>query len=200
MDGLPITSTQRQHLDFLLAAHKLTHVIRLNRLLDGSRGETSAEHSWHLALAAITLSRDAAPDVDLARVVTMLLIHDLPEVYAGDVPIYDEEARAAVAEAEAEAAERLFGKLPADQAREMLALWHEFERAETADARFAKAIDRLQPLLLHCAGDGRVWAERGITVDQERRLMSVIETYWPALGPVATALIDDAYKRGLLAR
>jgi len=198
IDGLPVPPGLRQQLGFLLAAHDLTAVVRLNRLLDGSRGETSAEHSWHLALTAITLAADVAPGVDLARVVTMLLIHDLPEVYAGDVPIYDEAARAAVAEAEWEAATRLFGQLPAEQGAEMLALWHEFERAETADARFAKAIDRLQPLLLHCAGDGAVWAERGVTVEQERRLMSVIEAYWPALGPVATALIDDAHRRGLL--
>jgi 5'-deoxynucleotidase YfbR-like HD superfamily hydrolase len=124
LDGLPITATQRQHLDFLLTAHQLTAVIRVNRLLDGSRGETSAEHSWHLALAAISLAPDVAPDVDLHRVVTMLLIHDLPEVYAGDVPIYD------------------------------------------------------------------VWPGR--------RAACRIEGYWPALGPVATALIDDAFRRGML--
>jgi putative hydrolase of HD superfamily len=198
LDGLPISATQRQRLDFLLTAHRLTSVVRVNRLLDGTRGETSAEHSWHLALAAIALAPEVAPDVDLSKVVTMLLIHDLPEVYAGDVPIYDEAARRAIAEAEAEAAGKLFGTLPSEQATQMLALWHEFERAETGDARFAKAIDRLQPLLLHCASDGQAWTERGITVEQERRLMSVIETYWPPLGPVATALIDDAHKRGLL--
>jgi putative hydrolases of HD superfamily len=199
LDDLPITLAQRQILGFLLSAHELTAVVRLNRLLDSSRGETSAEHSWHLALTAITLAPGAAPDVDLGRVVTMLLIHDLPEVYAGDVPIYDESERAAVAAAEVAAAERLFGQLPAAQAASLLALWHEFEAAGSAEARYAKAIDRLQPLLLHCAGDGAVWSERGITIEQERRLMSVIGTYWPPLGPIATALIDDAGRRGMLA-
>jgi putative hydrolase of HD superfamily len=93
---------------------------------------------------------------------------------------------------------RLFGKLPAEQGRHLLALWHEFEAANTDDARFARAIDRIQPLLLHWASDGTAWAERRVTVEQERRIMSAVDTYWPALAPTAAALIDDAHRRGLL--
>jgi putative hydrolases of HD superfamily len=184
-----------ESLDFVLAAHELTSVYRVNRLLDGTRAETSAEHSWHLALMALAL---APAEVDLARVVAMLILHDLPEVEAGDVPIYDEQARVEVVAAEEAAAVRLFGRLPSPRGEELLALWREFEAGETTDARFAKAVDRLQPLLLHWASDGAAWAERGVTVDQERRLMAVIERYWPPLAPVATALIDDAHHRGLL--
>ena len=198
-ESLPVSQVQRQRLDFVLAAHELTAVSRVNRLLDGSRAETSAEHSWHLALTALAFAPEVAPEVDLARVVAMLLVHDLPEVEAGDVPIYDEQARIDIVAVEQAAAARLFARLPAPQGAELLALWHEFEQAETADARFAKAVDRLQPLLLHWASDGAAWAERGVTVDQERRLMAVIEEYWPPFAPIATALVDDAYRRGLLA-
>lgn len=198
VDALLLSRSARQQLDFLLASHALTGVTRLNRLLDGTRGETSAEHSWHLALAAIVLAGDHAPGVDLGQVVSMLVIHDLVEVEAGDVPIYDEQARIDIIADEQRAAARLFARLPPAQGDRMLALWREFEEAETDEARFARAIDRLQPLLLHWAGDGAVWAERSVTVAQERRLMAAIERFWPSLGPVADALIDDAHRRGVL--
>jgi len=198
VDALAVSAPHRQRLDFLLAAHDLTAVLRVNRLLNGSRCETSAEHSWHLALAALTLGPEVAPGVDLGRVLAMLIVHDLPEVYAGDVPIHDEQARLAIAAVEEEAAVRLFGKLPAEQGNQLLALWHEFEAARTDEARFARAIDRIQPLLLHWASDGAAWAERRVTVEQERRIMSAVDTFWPALAPTAAALIDDAHRRGLL--
>ncbi|WP_158890513.1 HD domain-containing protein [Amycolatopsis anabasis] len=198
LSALPIPESTRRQFDFLVTSHALTGVARLNRLLDDSRGETSAEHSWHLALTAIALAREHAPEVELARVLTMLAIHDLVEVDAGDVPIYDEQARVEVAAAEHRAAARLFGRLPETQGAELLRLWEEFEDARTPEARFARAVDRIQPLLLHWAGNGAVWSARGVTVEQERRLMSVIEEFWPSLGPVAAALIDDAHRRGML--
>jgi putative hydrolase of HD superfamily len=197
-DELAIPATSRQQLEFLVTAHGLTAVTRLNRLLDGSRGETSAEHSWHLALTAVVLAGEHAPEVDLGRVVAMLTIHDLVEIEAGDVPIYDEQARIDVLVDEERAAARLFGLLPAPQAGQLLQLHHEFEAAQTQEARFAKAIDRLQPLLLHWAGDGDVWRDRKVTVDRERRLMAAIGEYWPSLAGIAEALIDDAHRRGML--
>ena len=199
LDALPVSDPIRRQFDFLIASHGLTGVLRVNRLLDGSRSESSAEHSWHLALMAIVLAAEHAPDVDLGRVVTMLVIHDLVEVEAGDVPIYDEQLRLDIVAAEQRAAVALFGRLPADQGDRMLELWHEFEAAQTDDARFARAIDRLQPLLLHWASDGAAWAERGITVAQERRLMAAIQQFWPSLGPIADSLVADAHRRGLLA-
>lgn len=199
LDVLQVSDQIRRQFDFLLTAHELTGVVRLNRLLDGSRGETSAEHSWHLALTAIVLAGDHAPGVDLGRVMRMLIIHDLVEVEAGDVPIYDEQSRADIAAAEERAAVGLFGRLPSEQGAELLRLWHEFEAGETDEARFARAIDRLQPLLLHWASDGAVWADRQVTVGQERRIMAAVDRFWPSLGPVATTLIDDAHRRGMLA-
>jgi putative hydrolase of HD superfamily len=198
VDRLGIAEKQCQQLDFLLDAHALTAVHRLNRLLDGTRSENSAEHSWHLAVTAMVLAPDFAPNVDLTRVISMLLIHDLPEVEVGDVPIYDEKARANIIEAERAAASRFFGQLPNEQGKDLLDLWSEFEAAETEEACFAKAIDRLQPLMLHWAGDGSAWAERRVTVSQERRLMAVIEKYWPPLGPIVAKFISDAHDRGML--
>ena len=128
----------------------------------------------------------------------MLTIHDLVEVEAGDVPVYDEQARIDVVADEEMAAIQLFGRLPGSQAGQFLHLWHEFEATETDEARFARAIDRLQPLLLRWAGDGGVWSERKVSVDQERRLMAVIGKHWPSLAGTAQALIDDAHRRGML--
>jgi putative hydrolase of HD superfamily len=197
-DGVGVAAVDRRRLSFLVAAHGLTGVQRLNRLLDGSRAETSAEHSWHLALTALVLEDYAGPTVQILRVLRMLLVHDVVEVDCGDVPIYDSDGRAAVAEAEEIAARRLFGLLPESDASNLLSLWREFEDAESDDARFARALDRLQPVLVHWAGGGVVWRERRITEDQERRILASIELYWPPLVPLAAALIEDAVSRGML--
>ena len=200
LSGLAVDEADRARLTFLVAAHALTGVQRLNRVLDSSRPETSAEHSWHLALSAIMLREHAGPSVALERVVEMLLIHDVVEVDVGDVPVYDEPGRLAIAEHEERAAQRLFGLLPEPDAGAYLALWREFEAAQTDDARFARALDRLQPILVHWAGGGTVWQDRQVTVGDEARLLAVIETHWPPLLGLATALIDDALARGLILR
>ena len=118
----------------------------------------------------------------------------------GDIPVYDEPGRLAIAELEDRAAERLSALLPEPEASSYLALWHEFESAETDDARFARALDRLQPILVHWAGGGVVWRERGTTIGDERRLLAMIEQYWPPLMPLATAIVEDALARGMLVR
>jgi putative hydrolase of HD superfamily len=196
--ALSLGETDRSRLSFLVSAHGLTSVQRLNRLLDGSRSETSAEHSWHLALTAIVLQEYGGPTVQIDRVIRMLLVHDIVEVDAGDVPIYDEADRTAIAEAEERAAHRLFALLPEPDASAHLALWREFEDAQTDDARFARALDRLQPILVHWAGGGGVWRERRITEQQERRILDLVDQYWPPLMPLAAALVDDAVACGML--
>jgi putative hydrolase of HD superfamily len=198
MNALSLSDADRSRLSFLVVAHGLTAVQRLNRLLDGSRAETSAEHSWHLALTAVVLQDYAGPTVQIDRVLEMLLVHDIVEVDAGDVPIYDEPRRTMIAEAEERAASRLFGLLPEPDASAHLALWHEFEAAETDEARFARALDRLQPVLVHWAGGGAVWRERRVTELQERRILELIAEYWPPLMSLAVAIIDDAVARGML--
>lgn len=138
-------SRLRRQLDFILEIDKAKAVLRRSRLLDGSRRENDAEHAWHLAVMALVLAEYANEPIDLSRVVKMLLVHDIVEIDAGDTFIYDDSDPAAKAERERQAAHRIFGLLPADQQQELLALWEEFEARRTADARFAAALDRLQP-------------------------------------------------------
>lgn len=197
--ALAVDDDTRRRLDFLVQAHALTGVERLNRLVDGSRGETSAEHSWHLALWALVLHPAVAPDTQLERVLSMLLIHDVVEVDTGDTPFHDAAARAAIADAEAAAAVRLFGLLPDDVGPRGRELWEEFEHGATDEARFARALDRLQPLVLHWSGDGSAWRDGDRTASQLRDvLLAEIERHWPPLVPVAVAVIDDAQRRGMV--
>ncbi|MFN3278599.1 MAG: HD domain-containing protein [Paracoccus hibiscisoli] len=157
-----------RRLRFLAEADRLKSVQRANRLLDGSRRENSAEHSWHLALYALVLGGLAGPGVDVGRVIRMLLIHDLVEIDVGDVPLHSAGGQAhgsaAVQEAEAAAARRLFGMLPADQGARMQALWAEFEAARSPDAVFAKALDRCQPAVQNLRSGGAGWVEYDVTL------------------------------------
>jgi putative hydrolase of HD superfamily len=196
--ALALSQDVRARLAFLVQAHELAYVSRFNRLLDGSRGETSAEHSWHLALTALTLKDLAGAEVDLGRVLPMLIIHDIVEVTVGDVPIYDVADRARVAATEDAAAAAIFSALPAPQGDELLSLWREFERAETDDARFARAVDRTQPVLVHAAGDGSAWASRPVTLEEEQAIAADVRKLWPPLADVVDALLADAVARGLL--
>src|SRR5690349_11739578 len=143
---MALESLERQ-LNFLREIDQLKGVVRQSPLLDGSRRENAAEHSWHLAMYALVLRAYAAAPVDVGRVVQMLLVHDIVEVDAGDHPLHVASTGSNQAELEAKAAERLFGLLPAEQHAELLTLWREFEAAESDDAKFAKALDRFQPLV-----------------------------------------------------
>jgi putative hydrolase of HD superfamily len=149
---------------FLLEADRLKTVLRQSTLTDGSRRENSAEHSWHLALMALVLAEHAPPGVDLARVMTMVVLHDLVEVDAGDLSVYAAAAdQARQGRAERAAADRLFAMLPPAQAASLRALWDEFEERATAEAKFARALDRLQPMLINMVTGGGTWQARGIT-------------------------------------
>jgi len=187
-----------EQLAFLLEADRLKGILRQSLLADGSRRENSAEHSWHLALFALVLVEHADEPVDLPRVVTMLLLHDLVEIDAGDVFVYDDALRAAKEVEERAAAERLFGLLPAEQGPLLKALWEEFEAKESADARFAATVDRLQPLLLNLANDGEPWRRHGITGDRVRQVNSQIGRGSTALWAHALALLDQAEAVGNL--
>ncbi|MCB0969615.1 MAG: HD domain-containing protein, partial [Ilumatobacter sp.] len=151
---------------FLNEADRLKSVQRATRLLDGSRFENSAEHSWHVCLYALVLAEQAAPGIDIGRVLRMLLIHDIVEIDAGDAPIYGDIDHAAMADREAAAADRLFGLLPGDQGAGLLALWQEFEAAQTPEARFAKAVDRLPPPIANLENGGGSWVDYDVSFDQ----------------------------------
>lgn len=194
----PSSRRLAEQIDFILEVDQLKCVMRRSPLLDSSRRENDAEHSWHLALMAVILAEYAPPEVDIARVVRMVLIHDLVEIDAGDTFLYDAEAERDQAEREQAAADRLFALLPADQQAEYRALWDEFEARETADARFAKAMDRLQPLLLNFHTGGGTWRTPGVTRSDVRRRKSVIADGSPQLWEYAEQLIDEGVRRGYL--
>lgn len=168
------TSLEKQ-LQFLREIDRLKTVVRQSPLLDRSRKENSAEHSWHLALYALVLSEYASGPVDTQRVMRMLLLHDVVEIDVGDFPIHGGSSAAWQAEQEDKAAQRLFGLLPSPQGDEFLALWREFEQAESEDARFAKALDRFQPLLINVFTGGGTWTESGVSREQ------VLARYGPVI-------------------
>ena len=155
---------------FLNEADRLKSVLRATTLCDGSRRENSAEHSWHLALYALVLADQAAPGVDINRVIKMLLIHDLVEIDVGDVPIHSANGNAHASTetqvAEARAADRIFGILPNDLRDDLRALWDEFEAAQTPDAIFAKSLDRVQPVIANLKSGGGTWITYNVTTDQ----------------------------------
>lgn len=160
-------------LAFLIEADKLKRIERATPLTDGSRPENSGEHSWHLALYALVLADQAGPGVSIDRVVRMLILHDLVEIDAGDAPIHGGVDPAAQAAREQAAADRIFGLLPADIGADLRALWEEFEAAETPDAVFAKALDRVQPVLHNIESGGGSWRDYDVTADQLRTRVGV---------------------------
>lgn len=171
---------------FLNEADRLKSVLRATSLCDGSRRENSGEHSWHLALYALVLADQAALGVDISRVIKMLLIHDLVEIDVGDVPIHSADGQAHgstdVQAAEAVAADRIFGLLPADLGMTFRALWDEFESALTPDAIFAKSLDRVQPVMANLQAGGGTWIEYKVTAAQlETRVGAKIAKGAPVL-------------------
>ena len=183
---------------FVVEADKLKQILRQTRLMDGSRRENSAEHSWHLALMALTLAEHAGAPVDLAHVVRLVLIHDLVEIDAGDTFCYDAQANLSKAEREQAAAARVFGLLPEEQGRALRELWDEFEAGETAEARFANALDRLEPLLQNFRTEGGTWRTHGITRAAVLRRMEPIRTGAPPLWPYVLRVVEDSCAAGYI--
>lgn len=192
-----ITRLQRQ-IGFLVELDKAKAVFRQSYLTDGSRYENDAEHMWHLAICVLVLGEYASPSVDIVRVLKMVLLHDVVEIDAGDTYIYDEVARATQAAREARAADRLYGLLPADQGAELREIWEEFEARTTPESHFAAAVDRLQPVLLNLATQGRAWLEHGMTADRVCSVNAKIGVGAPGLWDYVRRLLDDAVARGWL--
>ncbi|WP_077730624.1 HD domain-containing protein [Methylocaldum sp. 14B] len=190
----------KRQIGFIVELDKLKTIVRQSWLADGSRRENSAEHSWHVALMALVLAEhaNADMDLDLARVVKLLLLHDVVEIDAGDVLIYDVAGNVSKPERERQAAERIYGMLPDDQAAELRALWEEFEMGETTEARFAASLDRLMPLLHNFLTEGRAWRHHGVTADQVLAANARIAAGSTALWDYARGLIDEAVERDYL--
>lgn len=155
-----------KQLSFLLEIDREKEIVRQTPLADGSRKENDAEHAWHMAVMVLLLSEYSNEPIDSLRTISMLLIHDLVEVYSGDTYAYDEEGKASQRERELAAAQRLYGLLPEDQAEQMRALWDEFEERKTPEARFARTLDNLQPMMLNNASGGISWIEHGVSLSQ----------------------------------
>jgi putative hydrolase of HD superfamily len=183
---------------FLVEADRLKSITRRTPLVDKSRLENSAEHSWHLALAAVVLREYVSQPIDVLRVLELVTVHDLVEIDAGDAFAYDAAAQSAKAERELAAADRLFTLLPDDQAGYVRALWEEFEAQATMEARFANALDRLQPLLQNAHADGGSWLTHDLTRADVRRRMAPVETAMPDVWPTVVAIIERFGAAGVL--
>lgn len=185
-----------QQIAFIVEIDKVKNIFRQTYLADRNRKENDAEHSWHIAIMAILLQEYAKEPVDVLKVITMVLIHDLVEIDAGDTYAYDEEGAATKRERELQAAERIFGILPEDQGKYFRELWDEFEAYETADAKYAHLLDNFQPLLLNDASGGVSWGEHEVKKAQiykrNDRIPETSETIWEYMKSV----IDTNISKG----
>ncbi|MNN29411.1 5'-nucleotidase [compost metagenome] len=190
----------QQQMEYIREIDKLKKVLRQSLLMDASRQENDAEHSWHLAMMAVLLQEYAnEPLTDVPRILKMLLIHDIVEIDAGDTFAYDEMGHLDKRVREEQAANRIFGLLPEDQRDELLALWEEFESESTAESRYAASIDRLQPLLHNYHTEGAAWRRHGVKSSQVLKRISKLKDSVPELYEYAAGLIHDAVAKGYLA-
>jgi len=187
-----------QQIEFIKEIDKIKYIQRRTKLFNSDRPENDAEHSWHLALMAIVLLEHANQSVDLLKVVKMVLIHDIVEIDAGDTFIYDTEKNHTNTSAERLAAQRIFGILPGQQAEELIAIWEEFEAGQTPEAQFARAMDRLEPLLQNSSNNGGSWNEPGVNYEKVYEKKSVIKDGSAVLWEYAEKLIDAGVARGIL--
>ena len=188
----------KKQIEFVLVIDEMKNVLRRNLVVDGSRRENDAEHSWHLAMLAMILEEYSSEKVDIERVLKITLVHDLVEVYAGDTFAYDAKGNEDKLDREIEAANRLFGMLDPVQGAEIRALWDEFEAKETAESRYANAVDRLQPLLLNYMTNGHTWKLGDVHAMQIYKRMDIIRTATPELWHIVEGIINTSIQAGIL--
>ncbi|PYE47794.1 putative hydrolase of HD superfamily [Paenibacillus barcinonensis] len=190
--------TLQSQMQFLIEIDKLKTIERRTRIIHGERLENDAEHSWHLAMMALILQGHSNKDIDIFKVVKMLLVHDLVEIDAGDTFAYDTQGNIGKYERELKAAHRLFGMLPEQQAKELLSLWIEFEMKETQEAQFASSLDRLQPIIHNHQNEGDTWQKYNITSEQvlirNAEMANGSETLWT----YAQQLVQHSIDQGIL--
>ena len=187
-----------QQLRFTAEIDKMTSILRRTMLVDGSRRENDAEHSWHIAVMAMIFEEYAAEPVDISRAVKMCVVHDLIEIYAGDTFAYDAAGNADKAEREAAAADKLFAQLPKEQGAEIRSLWEEFDAMQTPDAKYAACMDRLQPFLHNTLTGGHTWVESGTARPSVEKRMAVIKDFMPEVYKWVEKNIDNAVAQGWL--
>lgn len=183
---------------FIKEIDKVKYIQRKTKLFNSDRNENDAEHSWHLALMAIVLAQYSDEPIDVLKVLKMVLIHDIVEIDAGDTFIYDSQKNHSNTDEERLAANRIFGLLPKKQAEELIAVWEEFEAGETNEAKFAKAMDRLEPLLQNTSNNGGTWKEFGVGYQKVYEKKSVIKEGSKSLWNYAEGLINESVAKGIL--
>lgn len=183
---------------FIKEIDKIKYIRRRTRLFNSDRNENDAEHSWHLAMMALVLSEYSDAEVDLLKVIKMVLIHDIVEIDAGDTFIYDPNKNHENTEEELKSAQRIFGLLPEKQAAEFIEIWTEFEEGVSEEAKFARAMDRLEPLLQNTSNDGGTWKEFGVRYQQVYDKKKIIQEGSAELWKYAEQLLEDSVKKGIL--
>lgn len=186
----------RAQLEFIAEADRLKTILRASPLAAADRRENDAEHSWHLALMVLLLAEYADEPIDVGHAIKLVIIHDMVEIYAGDSPVFDPAAIVDQVEREIAAAERLFTMLPPDQAGEIRALWDEFEAAQTPEARFCKAMDRLEPMLLNWLNRGGTWSMPGATESRVRAREAGVVAASTTLGEATDAIVRAGLAKG----
>ncbi|WP_160036492.1 HD domain-containing protein [Paenibacillus sp. An7] len=193
-----MTEKIRQQIEFIREIDKLKHVFRQSYLMNQERHENDAEHSWHIAVMALLLKEHSDEDLDMTKVLHLLLIHDLVEIDAGDTFAYDVKGYEDKWERELAAAKRIYGLLPAEQKEEWMNLWLEFEEGLTKEAQYAAAMDRLQPVLHNFYTEGKAWRANQVSAVSVRKRLAVLKEVSPALDTYANKLIDEAVEKGYL--
>lgn len=184
-------------LSFIVEVDKIKNIMRRTLLIDGSRRENDAEHSWHLAIMAMLLTEYADDkNFTLDKVLKMVIVHDLVEIYAGDTFAFDVKGNLEKEDKEKQAADKLFGQLPSNQGKQLRKLWEEFDEAKTPEARYAAALDRLQPFIHNLCTEGHTWVLGKVTKGQVYKRSGLAMEVLPALKPWMEEQINDAIKKG----
>jgi putative hydrolase of HD superfamily len=187
-----------KQIEFIKEIDKLKYIQRKTKLINSDRCENDAEHSWHLAMMAIVLAGRSNEPVDILKVVKMVLIHDIVEIDAGDTFIYDTVKNHSNTDEELLAAKRIFGLLPAEQAADFIAVWEEFEAGETSEAKFARSMDRLEPLLQNVSNNGGTWREYDVDYEKVYQKKKMIAQGSEELWDYADHLLNESVTRGIL--
>lgn len=190
----------RNQINFIHEIDKVKYILRKTKLFNSDRNENDAEHSWHLAIMAIILAEYANEPVDVLKVVKMLLIHDVVKIDAGDVFLYDTVINHTNTDAETEAAKRIFGLLPPEQADDLITIWEEFEAGQTTEAKFARAMDRLEPLLQNISNNGGTWKEFSVSYERVLEKKGVIQHGSEELWAFAEKLINESAEKAFYKR
>ena len=188
----------KKQLDFLLEIDKEKEIYRQTHILGGKRRENDAEHAWHMAIMAFVLQEYANETVDVLRVMKMVLMHDLVEIYAGDTYAYDESGKETQRERELAAAERTFGMLPEDQGKEFRTIWDEFEEKKTPEAKFARMLDNYQPLSRNNANQSGDWRAHNVARSQVEKRNEISKEGSQVMGQVIADIIEENVRKGNL--